>query len=60
MLTNKVLELKANLDAEHDKENSLKLMALLKTWLSEHIMVEDMQYAEFLFINNLSRASKHR
>ena len=48
MLTKKVLELKGNLDAEHDKDNSLKLMALLKTWLSEHIMVEDMQYAEFL------------
>jgi hemerythrin-like metal-binding protein len=54
ILTKKVLDLKAQLDKDHDMENSLKLMELLKEWLAEHILVEDQKYAEFLRSKNIT------
>ena len=48
LLTKKVLGIQQQLDQEHDKEDSLKLMSLLKDWISEHILIEDKKYIEYL------------
>ena len=47
-LTKKVMDLMSELNQEKDRENSLKLMRLLKEWLSEHILIADREYMDFL------------
>ena len=48
LLTKKVSALMSELSQDKDKENSLKLMKLLKEWLSVHILIADREYIEFL------------
>lgn len=48
ILVEKIKDIESDLSQENDEKNSLRLMNLLKEWLSQHILVEDKAYAEFL------------